>query len=83
MFIDDFLSQTPSQVLDAYQALSEIVEDQATGSKPSSVAQERRFAEDYLDETPNSAKAMGIRRRIINGSRRCLEKQYVILESTS
>lgn len=35
---------------------------------------EREFANDYLDEAPNSAKTTNVRKRIIDGSRRCLEK---------
>ena len=35
----------------------------------------RHYAEEYLDETPNSANAFRVRTRIIDGSRRALEKQ--------
>ena len=41
-------------------------------------AKERQFADEYLDEVPTSARSMNIRKRIIDGSRRCLEKSYVI-----
>lgn len=36
---------------------------------------ERQFVTGYLDETPTSAKAIKLRRMIIDGSRRALEKQ--------
>lgn len=39
-------------------------------------AKERHFADDYLDESPKSAKALSMRARILDGSRGCLEKQY-------
>ena len=63
-------NQSPKQLADSYDALAEIVGE--------SKAKERQFADDYLDEVPNSAKSMNIRKRIIDGSRRCLEKSYVI-----
>ena len=62
--------QSPKQLADAYDALVEI-----TGE---SKAKERQFADEYLDEIPISAKSMSIRKRILDGSRRCLEKSSVI-----
>ena len=59
---------TPKQLLEAYQALIEII------GEPT--ARERQFADDYLDETPNSSKNLRMRRRIIDGSRRSLEKAF-------
>ena len=60
--------------MDAYKALNEIVDEKANPKGPEPT-KERRFADDYLDETASSAKAMGNRKRILNGARRCLEKQ--------
>lgn len=40
---------------------------------------ERQYADEYLDEMPNSAKSMNMRKRIIDGSRRALEKQYDLI----
>ncbi|CAD6565372.1 MAG: hypothetical protein ASARMPREDX12_009250 [Alectoria sarmentosa] len=60
--------ESPKQLADSYDALAEIVGE--------SKAKERQFADDYLDEVPNSAKSMNIRKRIIDGSRRCLEKSF-------
>jgi nuclear pore complex protein Nup93 len=37
---------------------------------------ERQYADDYLDEGQNSAKAIKIRTRILNGSRRYLEQHF-------
>ena len=62
--------KSPKQLADSYDALIEIVRE--------SEAKERQFADEYLDEFPNSAKSMSIRKRLIDGSRRCLEKSYVI-----
>lgn len=68
--LTDWGNQSPKQLADSYDALVEIVGE--------SEAKERQFADDYLDEIPNSAKSMNIRKRIIDGSRRCLEKSYVV-----
>jgi len=38
---------------------------------------ERQFAAEYLDETPNSARSVAIKKRIIDGSRNYLEKRQV------
>lgn len=65
--------QSPKQLADSYDALVEIIGE--------GEAKEREFADDYLDELPNSAKSMKIRKRIIDGSRRCLEKSYVTFPS--
>ena len=59
---------SPKQLVDAYSALINIVGDENT--------KERHFADDYLDETPNSAKAIKIRKKIIDGSRASLEKAF-------
>lgn len=68
--LTDWSDQSSKQLADSYDALVEIVGENE--------AKERQFADDYLDEVPNSAKSMNIRKRIIDGSRRCLEKSYVI-----
>lgn len=60
--------ESPRQLADAYDALVEIAEE--------SKAKERQYANDYLDEIPNSAKAIKTRKRVIDGSRRCLEKAF-------
>ncbi|KAL6718307.1 nuclear pore complex subunit [Lecanora helva] len=60
--------ECPRQLGDAYNALMEIAaEGKAKG---------RQYADDYLDEAPNSGKAVKIRKNVINGSRRCLEKAF-------
>ena len=66
----DWTNQSPKQLADSYDALMEIVGETS--------AKERQFANEYLDEVQNSARSMSIRKRIIDGSRRCLEKSYVI-----
>ncbi len=65
--------------MDAYRALIEIVDELPAEAEGSRVVKERQFADDYLDENPNSTKSIAMRRQIISGSRRCLEKQYVLL----
>ncbi|MCJ1308804.1 hypothetical protein MMC25_002459 [Agyrium rufum] len=71
-------SDTPTYVVDAYKALIEIVKESSditTFTDPGAV-RERQYATEYLDDAPNSAKAIGIRRRIIDGSRTALEKAF-------
>lgn len=46
-----------------------------SASNPGSI-QERRFSEDYLDETLNSRRAINLRKRIVEGSRSFLEKSF-------
>ena len=59
---------SPKQIADAYKALIEIARE--------GEANERQYASDYLDEASNSAKSIKIRRQIIDGSRRSLEKAF-------
>lgn len=68
----------PRQLFDAYQALASIVNETpniTSTSDPGSI-QERQFSEDYLDEAPNSRKAVSLRKRIVEGSRSFLEKLF-------
>ena len=60
--------ESPRQLADAYDALMEIASE--------GKAKERQYAEDYLDENPNSAKSIKIRKKILDGSRRYLEKAF-------
>ncbi len=70
-----FHVQAPMGLKNAYDALIEITNHSFSGSSDESkIATERQFAESYLDENPNSARSINIRKRIINGSRSCLEK---------
>ena len=61
--------ESPKQLADAYDALMDIVEEDK--------AKERQYADDYLDEIPISAKLIKIRKRLLNGSRHCLEKAFI------
>ena len=58
---------SPKQLVEAYSALIQIVGEDT---------KERQLADDYLDESPNSAKSMKIRKTIIDGSRASLEKAF-------
>ncbi|MCJ1401087.1 hypothetical protein MMC11_004299 [Xylographa trunciseda] len=69
---------SPTQLIDAYKALVEIVKENPESSSltdPGTV-KERQYAEEYLDETLTSAKAFKVRKMILNGSRKALEKQF-------
>ena len=47
--------------------------DAGSVTDPNAV-RERQYATDYLDESNNSARTINIRKRIIEGSRKSLEK---------
>ncbi|KAK8192564.1 nuclear pore complex subunit [Zalaria obscura] len=68
-----------SNFVNAYNALAEIVGEKGDVQSPSDpgAVRERQFATDYLDDAPTSSKAFALRKRIINGSRRYLEKQFL------
>ncbi|RAH52882.1 nuclear pore protein [Aspergillus piperis CBS 112811] len=68
----------PRQLYDAYRALISIVgesPDATTMNDPSALV-ERQFAQDYMDESPNSRRAVSLRKRIVEGSRSFLEKLF-------
>ena len=56
-----------------------MVDEVPTESEVSQTVKERIYADLYLDENPNSADSITIRKRILSGSRRYLEEQYVVL----
>ncbi|KAK1141432.1 nuclear pore complex subunit [Aspergillus melleus] len=68
----------PRQLVDAYRALVNITGElpQIMRVSETGAAKERRFAEDYLDEAPNSRRAMNLRKRIVEGSRVFLENTF-------
>ncbi|KAL8916765.1 MAG: hypothetical protein Q9172_006131, partial [Xanthocarpia lactea] len=70
--------ESPSQLIDAYKALIDIVREPSDpeNANQADVPKQRQFLTDYLDETPNSAKQVEIRKRILEGSRRSLEQQF-------
>lgn len=61
--------EAPRQLVQAYQALIEIVNE----SNPPS---ERSLASAYLDEQQNSPRAVKLRKQILDGSRAYLEKSF-------
>ena len=64
-------SDTPSELLLAYKALMEIVdEDGNTTFAP------RKFKDDYLNDNPNAEGSVRCRQMILNGSRSVLERQF-------
>ncbi|KAL8753507.1 MAG: hypothetical protein Q9199_004996, partial [Rusavskia elegans] len=70
--------ESPYQLIDAFKALIEIVREPSNPQNASQtdVPKQRQFLNDYLDETPNSARQVEIRKRILDGSRRSLEQQF-------
>ena len=66
------------RMVSAFGALIEIVKENPEvelQSDPLAI-KERQFAVGYLDETPNSAKNRDVRKRVLQGSTKFLEKQF-------
>ncbi|KAL9021731.1 MAG: hypothetical protein Q9185_001095 [Variospora sp. 1 TL-2023] len=68
--------QAPFQLGEAYQAVIEIVQEHPQPENTAQAPKQRQFLNNYLDETPNSAKQVEIQKRVLSGSRRSLEKQF-------
>ena len=66
-------------VVEAYLAVMEIVGEnpEAETTINHATAKEREFAGMYLDENPNSPKAVEMRKRILSGANLFLEKQFL------
>ncbi|KIV99809.1 uncharacterized protein PV09_08613 [Verruconis gallopava] len=65
-------------LVNSYEALISITGEPAeekSVSDPCAI-RERQFAKQYLDESPLSSESVGMRKRILNGSRKCLEDMY-------
>ncbi|KAF2500568.1 NIC-domain-containing protein [Lophium mytilinum] len=67
------------KLVDAYNALIEITEENAnvTNVTDEGAVRERSFTRAYLAENSNSADSLAIRKAILNGSRKYLEKSYL------
>lgn len=65
--------------INAYAALASITGEKDETSDHPGLAnpKERCFSDEYLDEQPNSAKSVRIRKRILDGSRKFLEKKFM------
>ncbi|EKG20170.1 Nucleoporin interacting component Nup93/Nic96, partial [Macrophomina phaseolina MS6] len=67
-----------SRLVEAYQALTEIIgerrPDDFTRDPP---PKERQFAQDYLEDEQSSGRSIAIRKRILDGARRFLEKKFL------
>ena len=68
--------QSPSYIADSYRAVIEIAKENASAYShgDAGALKERQYADQYLDENPNSQKSCQIRKQILEGSRRALEK---------
>ncbi|KJZ77758.1 hypothetical protein HIM_02935 [Hirsutella minnesotensis 3608] len=64
-------------VVEAYRAVVSIVEENPEAEDPRSTATERKFARKYLDENPQSGDSIEMRKTILHGSNRFLEKQFL------
>ena len=65
-------SESREHFVNAYEALISITQE-----KSNQGPKERHFAQQYLDETPNSKNSVEIKKRILNGSREYLEKKFL------
>ncbi|PNS20760.1 Meiotically up-regulated protein 87 protein [Sphaceloma murrayae] len=65
--------------VNCFKALAEITGENSTpiGQTEPDAVKERQFAKDYLDDSPTSEGAFQLRKRILNGSRMFLEKQFL------
>ena len=75
---DNASGQEPQQVRQSYSALQDIVGERPAilNSTDEGAIKERQFAAAYLDESPQSVRAMDLRKRIINGSKKYLERAF-------
>jgi len=61
--------------INAYHALASITNEKEGGGIDG--PKEREFFRQYLDESPNSVPSVAIRKRILDGSRKYLEKKFL------
>lgn len=68
--------QHSSELVKAYKALIEIVSESLEAESLSDplAVKERQFTTQYLDETPGSPNSIAIKKRILKGGTKCLEK---------
>ncbi|KAK4493991.1 hypothetical protein PRZ48_015177 [Zasmidium cellare] len=66
-----------SMLVDSFKLLIEITGEDASKENITDpgVVRERQYAKSYLDDNPSSPNTISIRKRIINGSRKFLEKK--------
>lgn len=71
-------TDTAKPLVDAYKALIEITGEDVSAQRPSDpgAVRERQYMSDYLDELPNSKKSIAIKKRILAGSKRFMEKSF-------
>ncbi|KAI1945710.1 nuclear pore complex subunit [Ophidiomyces ophidiicola] len=72
------ISDVPRQLFEAYQALISITNEApnvVNFSEPG-VIRERQFSADYLDESANSNESVRMRKAIVEGSRKHLERAF-------
>ncbi|RDW95228.1 hypothetical protein BP5796_00991 [Coleophoma crateriformis] len=67
-----------NEIANSYRALISILGENPEIISPAdpSAIKERQFADAYLDDTPNSAKSLALRKRILSGSTKHLEKTF-------
>jgi nuclear pore complex protein Nup93 len=68
-----------AHVVESYHAVREIVGEnpEAETTINDATAKERQYARMYLDENPNSANSLAMRKKILTGANSFLEKQFL------
>ncbi|EZF28009.1 hypothetical protein H112_00106 [Trichophyton rubrum D6] len=71
-------SDAPKQLTEAYHALISITDEPASsvGYFEPGALRPRQFAKDYREDGPNSIEALKMRKQIITGSRKHLERSF-------
>ncbi|KAF2473206.1 NIC-domain-containing protein [Lindgomyces ingoldianus] len=72
-------AENTDHFINAYAALISITGENRDpkGANVASNPRERGFAQEYLDDQPNSASSVRTRKRILDGSRKFLEKKFL------
>ncbi|KAH7366914.1 Nup93/Nic96-domain-containing protein [Plectosphaerella cucumerina] len=66
-------------IVEAYHAVRQIVGEDPTADTTidGATAKERQYAQMYLDDAPNSANAIGMRKKLLSGANTFLERQFL------
>ncbi|KAL9078270.1 MAG: hypothetical protein Q9157_002816 [Trypethelium eluteriae] len=71
-------SDNAGKLVEAYEVIREIIQENGNVQRPSDpgAVKERQYAAQYLDESQMSPRSVSVRRRILEGSQRFLEKKF-------
>ncbi|KAL9055431.1 MAG: hypothetical protein Q9162_003529 [Coniocarpon cinnabarinum] len=71
-------SDTPKHIINAYQALRNIVKENSNVERLSheGAIRERQYLQDYISDNPNAGSSVRLRQQILDGSRKYLEDNF-------